>query len=61
MDEAFATIVGRKPTADEVTACMAAMAEWRALPEARTEASVERPLVNLVWSLFSYNDFVTVR
>ena len=61
VDEAFATIVGRKPTADEVTACMAAMAEWRALPEARTEASVERPLVNLVWSLFSYNDFVTVR
>jgi hypothetical protein len=35
--------------------------EWRALPESKTEDPVERPLVNLVWSLFNHNDFVTVR
>jgi mono/diheme cytochrome c family protein len=61
VEAAFATVVGRKPTADEVTACLAAVDEWRALPESKTEDPVERPLVNLVWSLFSHNDFVTVR
>jgi hypothetical protein len=61
VEAAFATVVGRKPTADEVTACLAAVDEWRALPESKTEEPVERPLVNLVWSLFNHNDFVTVR
>jgi hypothetical protein len=61
VEAAFATVVGRKPTADEVTACLAAVDEWRALPESKTEDPVERPLVNLVWSLFNHNDFVTVR
>jgi hypothetical protein len=59
--DAFVTVLGRGPSADEREACAAAVAAWRALPESQTPGPVDRARVNLVWSLLNHTDFVTLR
>jgi hypothetical protein len=59
---AFAAILSAHPAAEEVAACSAALAAWRALPEAAGDADPEaRSRSNLVRTLFNHNDFVTLR
>ncbi|MCA9026776.1 MAG: DUF1553 domain-containing protein [Planctomycetaceae bacterium] len=54
---AFSVLLGIEPKDEEMEASMAALAEWRALPDATSES----PRANLVWALMNHNDFVTLR
>ncbi|MCE9607214.1 MAG: DUF1549 domain-containing protein [Planctomycetia bacterium] len=59
---AFRLILASQPSGDEVAACRAALAEWRALPLAnKADDASLRARVNLVHALLNHNDFVTVR
>jgi hypothetical protein len=57
---AFQLLLGCDPTAEEMTECTAALAEWRTLAAKRPDAAV-RARNNLVHALINHNDFVTIR
>ena len=54
---AFAVVTGIHPRDDEVAASVAALDEWRKLPN----GSDRQARTNLVWALINHNDFVTLR
>ena len=58
---AFRLILASEPSGDELAACRAAIAEWKALPVAKGEDPSAKARVNLVHALLNHNDFVTVR
>jgi len=58
---AFRLIVASEPSGDELAACRAALAEWRALPVATGDDASTRARTNLVHAMLNHNDFVTVR
>jgi hypothetical protein len=57
---AFQLVLGCDPTAQEITECTAALAEWRTLAAKRPDAAV-RARNNLVHALINHNDFITIR
>ncbi len=59
VERAFRTILHRLPSADERSACEAAMTKWRA---AKPPAGAADPAkVLMVWAILNHNDFVTLR
>jgi hypothetical protein len=57
---AFELLLAASPTAEELTACEAALREWGELVKGRPDAS-RRARQNLVHALVNHNDFITVR
>ncbi|MEI7685804.1 MAG: DUF1549 and DUF1553 domain-containing protein, partial [Planctomycetota bacterium] len=60
IDAAFAWILASAPTAEERSACLESLAEWRALAGSRADAAL-RSRGHLILALLNHNDFVTVR
>jgi hypothetical protein len=59
---AFELVLGDTPSADELAACRAALAEWQSLLRAGKHADpVTKSRANLIAALVNHNDFVTVR
>ena len=60
LDRAFVMLLDRRPSADELAACSAAIGKWRALGKP-AGAGADPALVHMVWALLNHNDFVTLR
>jgi Protein of unknown function (DUF1553)/Protein of unknown function (DUF1549)/Planctomycete cytochrome C len=59
---AFELILASTPTADEMQACVEALAEWQRVLKDQKHANPEaKSRMNLVGALLNHNDFVTVR
>jgi hypothetical protein len=59
---AFELILATTPTAEELQACLEALAEWRqALTEQKHSDPMGKSRIDLVGALVNHNDFVTVR
>ena len=55
-------LLHRSPSAEEQTACLAALEKWRATKRPEEGAgSLDPARVHLVWALLNHNDFVTLR
>jgi hypothetical protein len=62
LDRAFTVLLHRSPSAEEQTACLAALEKWRATKRPEEGAgSLDPARVHLVWALLNHNDFVTLR
>jgi hypothetical protein len=60
--ETFSTLLGSVPTDEELGACEAALAQWRALYAKMPPAEATRRVrSHLVHALLNHNDFVTIR
>jgi hypothetical protein len=59
VDRAFLTLLGFRPSADELAACLDAIKSWRNGHPAEEAAEIGR--TRLVWALINHNDFVTQR
>lgn len=55
--KAFQVLLGIEASDDEIKECEAALAAWRAIPNATSEGS----RANFIWTLINHNDFVTLR
>ena len=60
LDRAFVMLLDRRPSADELAACSAAIGKWRALGKP-AGAGADPARVHMVWALLNHNDFVTLR
>jgi hypothetical protein len=60
LDRAFVMLLDRRPSADELAACSAAIGKWRTLAKP-AGAGADPALVHMVWALLNHNDFVTLR
>ena len=60
LDRAFVMLLDRRPSADELAACSAAIGRWRTLAKP-AGATADPALVHMVWALLNHNDFVTLR
>lgn len=63
IERAFAVILGRTCSLDELKTCRKAMAQWRALETDSNDPlrATRNATANLVWVLLNHNDFVSIR
>jgi hypothetical protein len=58
---AYAYVLGVPAQEAEVTACLRALAAWRAAAGTRNPVAGPAARTHLVWALLNHNDFVTLR